>query len=200
MAHVSLSSLREVKKERSRRAIIDAGMRLFHDRGFDAVTVADIAATAEVAPRTLHRYFPSKDEIVFAEDEQLRALVVSALRARPAGEELSDTVTAILAPLVTWVADRRAAVGRRDALIATNPLLQARELAKQAAIEQHVAEHLADRSGLALDVDVRPRLWAKFMLACFQSGYRVWVVTGGDLHRHVRDAVVAVAELSPSGR
>ena len=193
---MSLTSLREVKKERCRRAIIDAGMRLFHERGFDAVTVADIAAAAEVAPRTLHRYFTTKDELVFAEDEYFRGLVVSSLRERPVDEDLRSTMEAILAPLVSRLADRREAVRRRDALITATPLLQARELAKHAAIEQLVAEHLATRTGLALDVDVRPRLWSKLMVACFLSGYRVWLDSGGDLDRHVRDAVAAVAELS----
>ena len=197
---MSLSSLREVKKERSRRAIVDAGMQLFHARGFDAVTVADIAAAAEVAPRTLHRYFTSKDEIVFAEEEELRAIVVSALQARPVGEELLGTTQAIVAPLVAWMQNRREELRRRDDLISGTPLLRARELAKHAAIEQLVAEHLAHRSGLALDVDVRPRLWAKLMLACFQSGYRVWLTSGGDLDRRVHDAIAAMAELSAADR
>ena len=197
---MSLSSLREVKKQRSRRAIVDAGMRLFHERGFDAVTVADIAAAAEVAPRTLHRYFTSKDEIVFAEEEEFRSLVVSALRERPVGDDLVSTTEAILAQLVAWLRDRREEVRQRDALIAATPLLRARELAKQAAIEQLIAEHLAARWGVVLDVDVGPRLWAKLMLACFQSGYRVWLTSGGDLDRRVRDAVAAVAELSTPDR
>ena len=199
-SRVSLSSLREVKKERSRRAIIDAGMRLFHERGFDAVTVADVAAAAEVAPRTLHRYFTSKDEIVFADEEEFRALVVSALRERPAGDDWMSTTEAILAQLVAWLGDRREDVRRRDALIAATPLLRARELAKQAAIEQLIAEHLAARSGVVLDVDVSPRLWAKLVLACFQSGYRVWLASGGDLDQRVRDAVAAMSELSASDR
>jgi AcrR family transcriptional regulator len=193
---MALPSLREVKKERCRHAIIEAGLRLFHDRGFDTVTVADIAAAAEVAPRTLHRYFPTKDELVFAEDEDFRDFVVSTLQEKAGAGDLPSTMEALLVPVAAWLQDRHATLRRRDALIAATPLLQARELAKHAAIEQLVAEHLAARSGLGLDVDVRPRLWAKLLLACFLSGYRVWLTSGGELDQHVREAMAAVAGLT----
>ncbi len=56
--------LRELKKQRTRRAISEAAIRLFLERGYDSVSIVDIAAAAEVSKRTLFQYFPSKDDLV----------------------------------------------------------------------------------------------------------------------------------------
>ncbi|APE22963.1 MULTISPECIES: TetR/AcrR family transcriptional regulator [Streptomyces] len=77
--------LRERKKERTRQALSDAAVALFMERGFDAVSVAEVAAAAEVSKPTLFRYFPAKEDLVlhrFADHEDESARVVTAgLRA-----------------------------------------------------------------------------------------------------------------------
>jgi AcrR family transcriptional regulator len=80
--------LRERKKARTRRAISDAAIALFLERGYDAVPVAEIAETAEVSKRTLFSYFPTKDDLVlhrFAdhEDESARVVRKRAADATP---------------------------------------------------------------------------------------------------------------------
>lgn len=185
-------SLRDRKKERTRRAIADAALRLFVEHGYDAVTVADIAAEADVGTRTLHRYYPSKDELLFAEDDENRAELARLLVERPAEESPEETMAAVIGPLVERFVGRLGDARARDALIAATPALQARELAKRNAVESLVAEHLAGRLGVELGTDVRPLLWAKVGMACFFAGYEIWLHTGGDLGSHVGDARAAL--------
>jgi AcrR family transcriptional regulator len=84
--------LRERKKQRTRERIVEAAMGLFAERGYHATTIPDIAAAAEVAPRTFFSYFPSKEAVVFHNlDRDLDALA-SALRDRLPGETAFDAL------------------------------------------------------------------------------------------------------------
>jgi AcrR family transcriptional regulator len=84
--------LRERSKAQRRGTIIRAALELFADRGYDATTIADIAAAADVAPRTVAMYFPSKQDIAMARFGQVADELTSALRGCGPGE----SVTAIM--------------------------------------------------------------------------------------------------------
>jgi AcrR family transcriptional regulator len=96
--------LRERKKARTRKAISETAIALFLERGYDAVSVAEIAAAAEVSKRTLFAYFPTKDDLVLhriADHEDESARVV---RGRAPGES----------PLAALHRHRRAALAAHD--------------------------------------------------------------------------------------
>src|ERR671911_889973 len=78
--------LRERRRARTRRSIQEHAMRLFLERGYDATTVSDVAAAAEVSHMTVFRYFPTKEALVLADDYD--PLLVERISARPAGEPL----------------------------------------------------------------------------------------------------------------
>jgi AcrR family transcriptional regulator len=98
--------LRERKRALTRKAILAAAERLFEERGFHNVTVAEIADAANVSVKTLFVYFRSKEDLVFT-DTWLLDLCLDALRRRPPG---TDPGEAIAAALITVLHDG----GRRD--------------------------------------------------------------------------------------
>src|SRR5918995_3666716 len=84
--------LRERKKQRTREQIIEAAMALFAERGYHATTIPDIAAAADVAPRTFFSHFPSKEAVVFHNVDRDLDGLRSALRDRLPGETAFDAL------------------------------------------------------------------------------------------------------------
>lgn len=80
------TGLRERKKRRTRQAISDAAIRLMLDRGFDRVSVADIAAAAEVSKPTLFKYFRTKEDLILDRIADHREESARVVRGRAAGE------------------------------------------------------------------------------------------------------------------
>jgi AcrR family transcriptional regulator len=90
--------LRERKKRETREAITRAAWKLFARRGFDAVTVADIARAAKVSEKTVFNYFPAKEDLVIGAGMQRTAALIDAVRARPPG-------ASIVEPFRRWTMD-----------------------------------------------------------------------------------------------
>jgi AcrR family transcriptional regulator len=80
--------LRERKKRETRETIARTAMGLFGERGYDAVTVADVARAAGVSEKTVFNYFPAKEDLVFVGGEARRRALIDSIRSRPAGESL----------------------------------------------------------------------------------------------------------------
>jgi AcrR family transcriptional regulator len=82
------TGLRERKKQKTREEIARAAMKLFAKRGFDAVTVAEVAEAADVSEKTVFNYFPAKEDLVFPDGEARWEALLDAIRARPDGTSL----------------------------------------------------------------------------------------------------------------
>ena len=148
--------LRERSKARRREAIIRAALELFADRGYDATTIADIAAAAEVAPRTVAMYFPSKQDIAMARFSQSVDELTSALRDRGPGE----SETAVLSRWLQGGADADEELKALSArMFAVNPELNALRTARMASAIAEGAARLASDIGAA-PADPGPRLAA----------------------------------------
>jgi len=151
------AGLRERNKARRRAAIIRAALELFTERGYDATTIADIAAAADVAPRTVAMYFPSKQDIAMSRFSQSVDELTSALRSKEPGE----SGTAILD---RWLRARGPAAEQdlkelSARMFAANPELNALRTARMATAIAEGAEIIARETGAAPG-DAGPRIAA----------------------------------------
>jgi AcrR family transcriptional regulator len=85
-----MSGLREDKKRRTRETIGQAAVDLFAERGFESVTVEDVARAANVSRQTVFNYFPTKEQMLFDRDSEVEAALIAAVRDRPAGTSPVD--------------------------------------------------------------------------------------------------------------
>jgi AcrR family transcriptional regulator len=83
-----MAGLRETKKRRTREVIAQAAADLFREHGFAAVTVDDVARAADVSRQTVFNYFPSKEQMLFDRDEEIRAAMLALTRGCPDGKAL----------------------------------------------------------------------------------------------------------------
>ncbi len=83
-----MTGLRESKKRRTREAIAQAAADLFHERGFAAVTVDDVARAADVSRQTVFNYFPTKEQMLFDREDEIGAALLALVRGRPDGASL----------------------------------------------------------------------------------------------------------------
>jgi len=139
------TGLRERSKARRKEAIVRVAYRLFADQGYDATTVAEIAAAAEVAPRTVAMYFPSKQDIALSRFGQAADELTAALRDRAPGETATQVV-------VGWLrADERPADREIKQLskqmFAANPELNALRTARMSAVIAEGVSALAAQMG-----------------------------------------------------
>src|ERR671911_1637708 len=88
--------LRERKKARTHEAIVDAALDLFERKGYEATTVEDIAAAADVSPRTFFRYFDSKQDVVLAKNNLEAEGLGDLIIARPADETPIEAFRAVI--------------------------------------------------------------------------------------------------------
>lgn len=176
---VAEQGLRERKKVQTREAIAAAALRLFAERGFRETTVDEIAAAADVSPRTFFRYFATKEDAALADHERRLTAIRDALAAGPPDEPVTAPVRRALLAMVDEVAAERAEGMARARIISTEPSVAARSLELQAAYEDAIAREVAARLGVDADLDPRPRVVAGAALGALRAAMRLWVGSGG---------------------
>src|SRR5579884_1229292 len=136
-------SLRERNKARARAEIADAALRLFSDRGFEAVTVDEIVSAAGVSRRTFFRYFETKEDALLADYPEVNARLHEALDG--AGPDAAmEAVRAGLHAMADWYIERSDAVLARSRVIRdTSVSLAARNLEFVTKWEPDVAQAIA---------------------------------------------------------
>lgn len=170
-------SLRERKRLETVDRIEHAAMRLFLQRGYDEVTVAEIAQAADVAPRTFFRYFEAKEEVLFGRDAEVFEIVTRALRERPVGEALISTARAACEAMVGWLQDHEELARDRQKVVEASPGLAGREAVKRAVLETAAAAVIRERIGAA-SADPRPLIYARIASACYDAAIAAWLHDG----------------------
>lgn len=123
------AGLRERKKERTRQAIFDAAQRLFGERGFDAVTVAEIAREADVSEVTVFNHFPTKEDLFYGGMERFEDQLLEVVRVRRAGETPLAAIRRRLLESAAGLEDpqRIQAILAASRTVSVSPALLARE-------------------------------------------------------------------------
>jgi AcrR family transcriptional regulator len=193
-------SLRERKYRRTREAIISTALELFAERGFDNVTIDEIASRAEIGRTTFFRYFPDKQELLFFDDDELMKAMTDAVDPAgaahtPIGDavEVALGVTHLGLLAMARVIDRRGTgwLATRQRLVLANPTLTARSLVKERQYAETAVELLA-KHGATLDAAV---LAVGIASACYQTAQTLMAAHPGGLAEAVDLAFERIAAL-----
>jgi AcrR family transcriptional regulator len=159
--------LRESKKLRTRQEIADRAMELFVTRGFDHMTVAEVAAAADVSDKTVFNYFPTKEDLFFDEIPQREAALDGAVRGRKAGESILAALRRMQLGECARLCSPGFATFAR--IIEESPALQAKELEVMARFTQVLTEAIHSE----LRVDERDaRIAASLLVSVHRQFFR----------------------------
>jgi len=168
-----VAGLRERKKDRTRDELACAAVKLFIERGYDNATIEDIAAAADVSPRTFFRYFPSKEDVAI---DLLKAGIVDLrdeLQARPPEEPLA---LALREATLIWArsADERAVRMRElGQVLRKSPSLRGRLEDTKRAHMHELAGVVAARLGVPPS-DASPQLVVSLLGAVISGAVERW--------------------------
>jgi AcrR family transcriptional regulator len=164
--------LRERKKQRTRQLIADTARRLFAERGFDDVTVAEVARAADVAEATVFNYFSTKEDLFYSGLEAFEEELLSAVRERKPGDSVLDAFgrfvlepRGLLAARDAEAVERLAAITR---VITDSPALLAREQQIFAGYTASLAALLAEETRARADA-VEPWVAANALMGVHRA-------------------------------
>ncbi len=176
----SLVSRRRATRSALLTADLEAvALQLFHERGFNNVTVDEIAATAQISPRTFYRYCPTKEDLLLLRIERRSAALAAALAARPAAE---PPLSSIRHAFEAVIAAEDEALARLwiDVIVGTPSVLRVVIGAIQLKSHRVVAAFVGDRLGVGTD-ELVPTILAAAVGGVIQATQTRWYFEGGDL-------------------
>jgi AcrR family transcriptional regulator len=161
------SGLRERKKQQTRELIAETARRLFGERGFERVSVAEIARVADVSEKTVFNYFPTKEDLVYWRLESFEAELLETIRSRQPGESVLDAFGRFVRQprgmLGQYDAEARERLAALTRMIVESPSLLAREQQIFAGYTASLAALIAGETGAGPD-DVQPWVAANAMM------------------------------------
>jgi AcrR family transcriptional regulator len=192
-----VSGRRQQHKDDTRAALEQAAFALFEERGFDDTTVDDIARAADVSPRTFFRYFRAKDDVVFTDHPERIERLRQALADRPDDEPVVASVREAILTLADDIDLHRERAHLQAKVASESGLLAARALELQQEFTALFTDHVAERTGLDPDRDIRPNLVGATVVAALSAAVGTWMA--GDGERELTDLVREALELLDQG-
>jgi AcrR family transcriptional regulator len=190
------AGLRDRKRADARRAIARAALRLASQQGPDAVTVADIAAAADVSPRTVFNHFATKDDAILGHDAARTRELRDAVEAQPADLSPVDAIRAVMLEALGQADDLGATWRTRAELVHRYPRLVPAQLAAFAEFESGMATAIANRLGVDAATDPFPSIAAAVCLTAMRTAVDRAVASGD---RDLLGAVEAAFDLVRDG-
>ncbi|MFC9744820.1 TetR family transcriptional regulator [Streptomyces niveus] len=172
--------LRELKKQRTRDALLRVALDLFTTRGYEETTVDEIAEAVDVSQRTFFRYFASKEEAAFTIQDMVETHFLAELRQRPSRETPFEAMHH--AVLASWSRINEAIEAlipvelhlRSYRMIESTPSLLAAHLRRATELEEQAALVIAEREGLDVESDPRPRVAVAAFSGVMRVTGRLW--------------------------
>lgn len=184
--------LRERKKLRTRRTLQNEALRLFESKGYDATTIEEIAAAAEMSPRTFSRHFRAKEDVVLWDD--FAPTFSEFFARRPAGEALGLAIgEALREGLRSISPEDLGRMQRRMRLIHSTPALRERGYPQLGLMMEAFAPVVAGRLNLPPD-DVRARVFAGALMGALVAMFELWQEQGGAVDEEVLDRVLGTLD------
>ena len=185
--------LREIKKRRTRQALIEAAMRLYQEKGFDGVTVAEIARGADVATRTFFGYFETKEDVFLGRGDDRLDRLVQAIRER----DRRQPILAAIRPVLLQEREPLPSSARRMPELPEllrHPAFAHRLRERWNQWEDVLAEAIADDVGAGAG-DPRPRVVA----AAITGAIRIAAAAAAEQPNQRKQVAVQAFELLASG-
>ena len=168
--------LRARKKRQTRQLIFETASRLFAERGFDAVTVADVARAADVSGVTVFNYFPTKEDVVLY--DAYDPVAIRMFLERPKGEPLEVGLREVLKNLAALFERDERMILARGRFFFEVPALRARLWDELEGAQLLILEMLAKRTGRSPD-DFELRVAARVVTAAILEASKEWMQSNG---------------------
>lgn len=168
--------LRERKKRATWAALHRAALTLVRERGLDQVTIDDIAAAADVSPRTFFNYFRTKEEAIIGTNPEHVAELAAELRDRPDAEGPVAAVRAVLLSGAERISEQQDLWEMRVAVATRHPDLFQSAWASSAQLEAALTRALAERMRVDVARSPLPGILAGMAVAIRRHAVRVWVL------------------------
>jgi len=173
--------LRQSKKDKTRLQLLEAALELFGQQGFEVTTINQIAAAVEISPRTLLRYFPTKEDIVLSWLEDSMSGFLAGLLNRIAAEPIPDALISGARELLALYASRKEFYLALERVIASSPQISARKHAMTAQLADEVADIIA-RNAPAEDaaLSMQRHLYPNVLFTIIRVVVTQWVRSQGE--------------------